>query len=67
MSSAGPDPRYEWIEVASLGSPEIRLIRGMRKPCEHPSVVDVESVVTGETLARLCLACDTQLSAEWRS
>lgn len=31
--------------------------------CRHPASVEVRSVVTGELLARLCPACDTQLPA----
>ncbi|NRQ36001.1 hypothetical protein HII36_29830 [Nonomuraea sp. NN258] len=36
--------------------------------CAHPRPVPVESVVTGELLARLCPDCDEQLPAEasWR-
>lgn len=32
-------------------------------PCFHRNVVPVESVVTGETVARLCLDCDGQLAS----
>lgn len=33
-----------------------------RGGCTHASAVPVESVVTGEVLAALCLGCDAQLS-----
>lgn len=55
-----PDDR-EWRDgPMRLCDPEPRRIRGR---CLHRNVVPVESIVTGETLARLCLVCDRQLSA----
>ncbi|MEV7805015.1 hypothetical protein AB0O28_18900 [Microbispora sp. NPDC088329] len=33
--------------------------------CDHSAAVPVESIVTGEVLAALCPACDTQLPAEF--
>ena len=54
------DPRWEWIEIQLLGEPGPRFIRG---PCKHGNIVPVESVVTGELLAQLCLTCDAQLPA----
>lgn len=52
------DPNWEWIEVRSIGMPA-RFIKG---PCRHLSVVPVESIVTGDTLAWLCVNCDQQLA-----
>ena len=37
---------------------------GRRRACLHKEAVPVESAVTREVLARLCPACDQQLSAE---
>lgn len=34
---------------------------GRRRTCRHRKALPVESVVTGETLARLCPDCGTQL------
>lgn len=53
-----------WVEtvydlpVASLTSPDRPFSH-----CHHHNTVDVESCVTGEILARLCIDCDRQLSA----
>lgn len=33
-------------------------------PCAHPDAVPV-TLTTGETVAALCPACDTQLPAAW--
>lgn len=42
-------------------------MRGIPEPsppsCWHRNVVPVESVVTADVLARLCLDCDAQLPA----
>lgn len=51
------DPRWEWIEgPRRLGDSEAPIVRGR---CNHLEVVPVESA--GETVARLCLTCDSQL------
>ncbi|MEV0619577.1 hypothetical protein AB0I81_40105 [Nonomuraea sp. NPDC050404] len=68
MRSAGlvdpvPDPDVEAIgtqigfELLNRG-----VLRSSR--CSHPRPVPVESVVTGELLARLCPDCDEQLPAQ---
>ena len=51
------DPRWEWIEgPRRLSEAEAPLIRGR---CNH---LEVEPVTAGgETVAHLCLTCDTQL------
>lgn len=56
------DDRWEWVEMTRLCDPEPRYVRGR---CRHLDVVPVESVVTGELVAHLCLTCDAQLPAEW--
>ena len=53
-----PDPRWEWLEVMSFSDPGPRYIRGA---CRHLEREEVRSVMTGETLAWLCLTCDMQL------
>ena len=53
----------DWIEVPTFGG-EAVIVAGR---CHHAAVVDVDSTVTGETLARLCPDCDTQLPASWVS
>lgn len=35
-------------------------------PCRHTTRVDVDSIVTGEVLAQLCVGCGYQLPADWR-
>lgn len=35
-------------------------------PCSHAARVDVDSTVTGEVLAQLCLGCGRQLPSDWR-
>jgi hypothetical protein len=36
-------------------------------PTGHANTVPVDAVVTGERVATLCLDCDRQLPADWRS
>jgi hypothetical protein len=55
------DPRWEWVEIASLTPPYTRYIKSR---CLHRDVVPVE--VAGEVVAQLCETCDSQLPAEWR-
>jgi len=62
-SVASLDPRWEWVEIRSLGDPAPAYVKGR---CAHLDVVPVDSVVDGETIAHLCLTCDEQLPAEWR-
>jgi hypothetical protein len=51
------DPRWQWIEgPRRLSESEAPLIRGK---CNHLEVIEVES--GGETVAHLCLTCDSQL------
>jgi hypothetical protein len=53
------DPRWEWIDVSSLGqSPGTVFIRG---ECRHLARHVVESTVTREPVAQLCGTCDVQL------
>lgn len=58
------DPRWQWVENRRLCDPEPTYLRG---PCNHLERVDVESCVTGELVAQLCLTCDTQLPARFAS
>lgn len=51
------DPRWEWIEVVRFDEPGPTYVRGR---CRHLEVVPVESI-EGETVAQLCMTCDTQL------
>lgn len=54
----------EHLDVTRFGrQPEYVLGR-----CLHnEDVVDVDSIVTGEILARLCVDCGTQLPAGWKN
>ena len=52
------DPRWEWFDVTIVGDHERRYVKGR---CHHMETIPVESMVTGETLARLCLTCDSQI------
>lgn len=51
------DPRWQWINITTLSDATPQYVRGL---CNHLETVPVESV-TGETVAHLCLTCDTQL------
>jgi len=42
---------------------QLRRVRLRGPECRHPRTVVVESIVTGEPLARLCTTCDRQLGA----
>lgn len=53
----GPDPAHD------LNAARSRVLLG---PCAHTGAVPVDSLVTGERLAWLCVKCDAQLPAEWR-
>jgi hypothetical protein len=59
------DPRWEWVEERRLCDPEPTYVRG---GCNHLEVVPVETTAGGivETVAHMCLTCDTQLPAEWK-
>lgn len=57
MTGLELDPRWDWHEVTQLGDRAPRYLRGR---CRHLEAVPVEAV-TGETVAQLCLTCDTQL------
>lgn len=50
------DPRWDWIDVRSIGDPGPVWIKAR---CKHAEVVPVES--GGVEVARLCLVCDAQL------
>jgi len=52
------DPRWEWCLVQGAGVPDMWI----KARCKHTEVIPVESV-TGETVAQLCLTCDTQFPA----
>lgn len=54
------DPRWHWIATQDLGRVGPDYVRG---PCRHTEIIPVDSIVTGETLARLCVTCDMQLPA----
>lgn len=58
MSDAELDPRWDWVEITTWGGVESRYVKGR---CNHIDTVPVESTVTGERLATLCLMCDAQL------
>lgn len=51
------DPRWEWVECPAMGMPT----EWVRGECRHLETVDVDGVVTGEVLARICLTCSRQL------
>jgi len=53
------DPRWDWIEVTTVGDRERRYVKGL---CRHLETVPVASV-TGEIVARLCVTCDSQIGA----
>jgi hypothetical protein len=53
------DPRWEWIDIASMdGRPEY-----VKGACRHLTPTEVRGTVTGELLAYLCPDCDAQLPA----
>ena len=52
-------PEYAVSEIRTLQGGVIRTVR----TCLHGRPVPVESVVTGEVVARLCPDCDAQLDA----
>lgn len=52
------DTRWEWVNVQGLGDSGPVWIQGQ---CRHVDLVSVDSCVTGQQLARLCLTCDRQL------
>lgn len=58
------DPRWEWINVATLTDND----EWLRGCCTHLNVVPVRQAVTlgGAVVAHLCTTCDTQLPSEWR-
>jgi hypothetical protein len=57
VSGVELDPRWQWIEAPrQLCELEPRMMKGR---CNHLEVVPVES--GGETVAHLCLTCDSQL------
>lgn len=58
------DPQWEWVELRRLHASSPRYIKGS---CRHVEVVDVDLVLTGEVVARLCTTCFEQLPASWRS
>jgi hypothetical protein len=47
-----------WVEVTTLDDPEPVY---MVARCKHTETVPVESCVTGEILALVCLICDQQI------
>jgi hypothetical protein len=56
-----PPPRFDPRDSSALYAYTFRTLSGPH--CPHANAVPVESVVTGELLARLCPDCDQQLSA----
>lgn len=52
-------PVYEVTEIRAGGG---QLVREF-KTCLHANTVPVEALVSDELVARLCVDCDTQLSA----
>jgi hypothetical protein len=52
------DPRWDWLNVQALGDPGPVWVKGQ---CRHTELVPVDSTVTGQEVARLCLTCDRQL------
>jgi hypothetical protein len=52
------DPRWEWTLVQALGMPD----RWIKIRCLHTEIEPVTSLA-GETVAQLCLTCDTQFPA----
>jgi hypothetical protein len=54
------DPRWEWVNVTRIGDREAQYVKGR---CNHLETIPVESMVTGDTVAYLCLTCDAQLEA----
>jgi hypothetical protein len=60
------DPRWQWVEERRFCDPNPTYVR---VACSHLEVVPVETTAGGlmETVAHLCLTCDSQLPAEWRT
>lgn len=56
------DPRWEWVDVATLSDPGPVYVKAK---CRHLEVAPV-ATFDGDVVAHLCLTCDAQLSAEWR-
>lgn len=54
--NAGP---HAWTRPGSVPVSE------WKPKCTHPNAVPVESVVTGDVLARLCPDCNEQLDGPW--
>jgi hypothetical protein len=55
------DPRWEWVDVSSLGErPGTTFVKAS---CNHLEVVPVQDV-TGELVAQLCRTCDTSWPVE---
>ena len=54
------DPRWEWTSIQRLCDPEPRYIKAYFR---HIDAVPVDS--GDETVAYLCLTCDSQLPPEW--
>jgi hypothetical protein len=55
------DPRWEWVDVSTLGEgPGTSFVKGR---CNHLELEPVTSV-TGERVAVLCRTCDKQLPVE---
>lgn len=54
------------MSVTEIRAYDGRLVRTI-ETCDHERVTAVESVVTGEPLAALCLDCDEQLGKHWLS
>lgn len=55
------DPRWDWIEITTIGTSVPVRIRGQ---CNHIELVPVKNIVTGELVAWLCGTCDEQLPGE---
>lgn len=57
MAEVELDPRWHWADVRTLSDAAPVWIKA---ECRHTEVIPVESSVTGEVVAQLCLTCDHQ-------
>lgn len=56
-AAADLDPRWEWIELHAFGDPTPHYVKSA---CRHLETVPVD-LLTGKSVAQLCLTCDGQL------
>lgn len=52
-----PDMHWDWAEIHAVGDPSPRYVK---VACRHLDTVPVD-LLTGETVARICLTCDADL------